>query len=284
MAGSAEVSVFAKVGAPGDGYLPGLDVLRCALTDERFLRAHDTELVSLRVGQDSPGLSAGLPDVDPAGPERKKAVNLLIAVRGAAGEVKMQAVLDRLGVGDWHEAHADKRVLAGPDDDLVLALGKNLPAKRLRPEPGQAGQIVSVNDDVVQSHGHVASMRGALVQVDFSGPTGGVILHWNGKAWQNASRNAATSAATYLHGVSATSASNAWVVGCVCGTSPGGFVLGHWNGSSCKAHAGPAPGGGQRGYRGGRGVGQERLGGGQHFFRVVILRWNGTSWKGIRWT
>jgi len=62
---------------------------RCrASLDERFLRAHDSELVSLRVGQDSPGLSAGLADVDPARPEHAKAVNLLIAIRGAAGQVK----------------------------------------------------------------------------------------------------------------------------------------------------------------------------------------------------
>jgi hypothetical protein len=68
-----------------------------ALTDKSFLRAHHAELVALRIGQDSPGLSATLADVDPAGPEREKAVNLLIAVRGAAGEIKMHAVLDRLG-------------------------------------------------------------------------------------------------------------------------------------------------------------------------------------------
>src|SRR6266581_4925717 len=77
-----------------------------ALTDERFLRAHHAELVALRVGQDSPGLSAGLPDVDPARPECKKAINLLSAIPGAAGEVKMHAVLDGLGIGDRHEAEA----------------------------------------------------------------------------------------------------------------------------------------------------------------------------------
>ena len=44
--------------------------------------------------------------------------------------------------------------------DRLLALGEDLPAERLRPEPGQAGQIVSVDDDVVESDGHVASMRG----------------------------------------------------------------------------------------------------------------------------
>src|SRR5262249_37829082 len=43
-----------------------------ALPGELFLRAHDTELVSLRVGQNGPGLSAGLPDVDLACPERKQ--------------------------------------------------------------------------------------------------------------------------------------------------------------------------------------------------------------------
>src|SRR4029077_7128395 len=47
-------------------------------------------------------------------------------------------------------------------DDLVLALGQDLPAKRLCPEPGQAGQVVSVNDDVVESDRHVDSMRGTM--------------------------------------------------------------------------------------------------------------------------
>ena len=128
--------------------------------DESFLRAHYAELVSLRIGKDGPGLSAGLPDVDSARSERKKAVNFLIAVHGAAGEVKMHEVLDRLGIGNRHEAHAGRRVLVGPDDDLVLARGENLPAERLRPEAGQARQIVRVNDDVMESNGHVDSMRG----------------------------------------------------------------------------------------------------------------------------
>jgi hypothetical protein len=98
--------------------------------------------------------------VDPACPERQKAVDLLVAVCGAGGQVEMHAVLDRLGIGDRHEAYADRRVLVGPDDDLVLALGQHLPAKRLRPEPRQAGQIMSVHDDVVESDGHADSMHG----------------------------------------------------------------------------------------------------------------------------
>jgi hypothetical protein len=134
----------------------------CVLTDECFLRAHNTELITFGVGEDSPGLGAGLSDVYPARPERKKTVNLLIAIGGVAGEVNMHAILDRLGVVDRHEAHADGRVLVGSDNDLILALAQYLPAKRLRPEPGQARQIMSINDDVVQSYWHVASMRRAL--------------------------------------------------------------------------------------------------------------------------
>ena len=57
------------------------------------------------------------------------------------------------------------RVLVSPDDDLVLPFGENLPAGRLGPEPGQAGQIVSVNDDVVESDGHAGSMRGTLDRI-----------------------------------------------------------------------------------------------------------------------
>lgn len=110
---------------------------------ERRAPGYGRELGPVGVGQDSPGLFAGPPDVDSTRPEREEAVDLLIAVRGAAGEVQMHAVLNRLGVGDRHEADAEGCVLVDPDDDLVLALGENLPAKRLGPEPGQAGQIAN---------------------------------------------------------------------------------------------------------------------------------------------
>jgi hypothetical protein len=44
--------------------------------------------------------------------------------------------------------------LVSPDDDLALTLGQDLPAQCLRPEPGQPGQVVSVNDDVMESDRH----------------------------------------------------------------------------------------------------------------------------------
>jgi hypothetical protein len=83
---------------------------RSVLTDERLLRAHDAELVYLKIGQDGTGFSAGLPDVGPARPEGKKAVDLLLAVGGAAGQVELHAVLDHLAIGDWQEAPVGRRV------------------------------------------------------------------------------------------------------------------------------------------------------------------------------
>lgn len=80
----------------------------------------------------------------------------------------MDAIFDRLGLGDRHEAHADGRILFDPDNDLVLPLGQDFPAKRVRPELGQAVQIVSINDDVVESDRHVASMRGTLSRIPHS--------------------------------------------------------------------------------------------------------------------
>jgi hypothetical protein len=62
------------------------------------------ELVSLGIGQYSPGLCAGLTDVDPACPQRDKPLNLLVAVLGAAGQIEVHAVLDRLQAGNRHEA------------------------------------------------------------------------------------------------------------------------------------------------------------------------------------
>jgi hypothetical protein len=57
----------------------------------------DAELVSLRIGQDSPGLSVGLADAGPARPEGEKAVDLLIAVRGVAVRSRCTWFLTVLG-------------------------------------------------------------------------------------------------------------------------------------------------------------------------------------------
>jgi len=77
------------------------------------------------------------------GPRREKLLDLLVAVLPAAGQVEVHAVLHRLRIGDRHEAHADGHALVGPDADVVLTLGQDLPTGCLRPELGQPRQVVS---------------------------------------------------------------------------------------------------------------------------------------------
>ena len=135
--------------------LTGRDpTLNWSSSDERLFRADHAELVALRVGQYNPGLCASLPDVDPAGSESQEALDLLVAILGAGGHVEVHAVLDGLWIGDRHKAHSDGRILVGTDDDLAFTLGRDLPAERLGPEPGQRRQVVGVNDDVVKSDRH----------------------------------------------------------------------------------------------------------------------------------
>jgi hypothetical protein len=115
-------------------------------------------LPSGRPGQSrTPRQSARCP---PGAPQRERLLNLLFAVLSAAGQAEVHPVLDRLGIGGRHEAHAGRRVLAGPDDDLALTPGQDLPAGCLGPEPGQSGQVVSASDDVMTSSRHAVGMHG----------------------------------------------------------------------------------------------------------------------------
>jgi hypothetical protein len=57
-------------------HLPVPGDLPAILVDEGPLGAHHAELVALRVGQDGPGLGAGLADVHPPSTKGKDAVDL----------------------------------------------------------------------------------------------------------------------------------------------------------------------------------------------------------------
>ena len=61
-------------------------------------------------------------------PERKNAVDLLIAVRGATGEVKMHPVLDLSRVGDRHEAHP-----AGAFSPVPVTISFSRPDRTFQP-------------------------------------------------------------------------------------------------------------------------------------------------------
>ena len=116
---------------------PATGPIAVPLADERCLRAYHAEFVSLGVGQHRPRLLAGLADVDATGAEGQETLNLCVAIPGTRGEIEVNPVLDCLGIGHGHEAHADGRVLSRADNDLALTLRQNHPVERPGPEPGK---------------------------------------------------------------------------------------------------------------------------------------------------
>jgi alpha-tubulin suppressor-like RCC1 family protein len=110
-----------------------------------------------------------------------------------------------------------------------------------------------------------------------------LILHWNGSAWKRVPSPAPAKVGA-LTGVTATSARNAWTVGCAgyCfgpGATPGTLIL-HWNGTTWKRIPSPSPAGGSllsgitaTSARDAWAVGTTRTSS-----STLTLRWHGTSW------
>jgi len=68
-----------------------------------------------------------------------------------------------------------------------------------------------------------------------------LILHWNGTAWAQQPSGAPSSGTSYLQGVTATSASNAWAVGYVFTSAGRQSLILHWNGSTWAQVPNPNP-------------------------------------------
>lgn len=151
------------------------------------------------------------------------------------------------------------------------------------PSPGTATSLSAVAAASAKSAWAVGCTADCFIS---SATPQTVILHWNGSAWkQAASPSGGTTGA--LTGVAATSAGNAWVVGCTghCfgpDASPGTLVA-HWNGTSWSRVSAPSPAGGSllsavAARPGGTAwaVGYTRRSG-----KTLILRWTGTSWSRV---
>jgi hypothetical protein len=98
---------------------------------------------------------------------------------------------------------------------------------------------------------------------------GGLILHWNGRAWRRV--RIPVIAGGFLSGVAATSATNAWAVG---SGSVGGLIL-HWNGRVWKRVR-------IRVIAGLGGVAATSASNAWAVGGGVILHWNGRVWRRVR--
>jgi hypothetical protein len=70
-----------------------------------------------------------------------------------------------------------------------------------------------------------------------------MILHWNGSSWKQVTSPNPGSSGTFLYGVRATSASNAWAAGVAYNGTADKTLLVHWDGTSWKQVKSPNPGG-----------------------------------------
>lgn len=117
-----------------------------------------------------------------------------------------------------------------------------------------------------------------------------VILKWNGRSWTRVKSPSPGFGGTYLNGVTATSARNAWAVGSVygCGCGPDGPTILHWNGTTWKSVHAPNP-------TGNAGLSAVAASSARTAFAVggfpqkahypdldsFVIRWNGKTWKKV---
>jgi len=113
-----------------------------------------------------------------------------------------------------------------------------------------------------------------------------VILHWNGTAWTQVPSPAQARIGA-LNGVTATSASNVWAVGCA-GHCFGPMattrtMIVHWNGTAWKYVASPSPASNSvlAAVTATSASNTWAVGYTRNRYRTLIERWNGTAWKQV---
>jgi len=126
----------------------------------------------------------------------------------------------------------------GTNGTMTLILRWNGTAwKRVSsPSPGASRGLFSVAATSASNAWAVGDV------VNSGSPATGLILHWNGKAWGRvpSPMPPAGQFGNGLAGVAATSAANAWAVGCTDGCPVGGTpVIERWNGTAWKQVAPP---------------------------------------------
>lgn len=119
---------------------------------------------------------------------------------------------------------------------LILRWNGTVWAQVPSPGPGASSGLFSVAATSASNAWAVGEFAGS------TSPATGLILHWNGIAWGRVPSPLPTFGqfGNGLAGVAATSAANAWAVGCTDGCPVGGTpVIERWNGTAWKQVAPP---------------------------------------------
>jgi hypothetical protein len=137
-------------------------------------------------------------------------------------------------VGSYHAGMG-----TGGAQTLILHWNGAVWTQVASPDPGSAENILT---------GVAAVSATNIWAVGFTFNTGSsaeqtLILHWNGTVWQQVASPGPSSAGSFLQGVAATSASNAWAVGFSSDTDngPDHTLTFHWNGTAWQRVKSPDP-------------------------------------------
>jgi hypothetical protein len=206
-----------------------------------------------------------------------------------AARIPAHAFLDAVAATSASNAWAVGQIVTNSTRTLILHWNGRIWAQV--PSPTPAGKNQGALLASVAAVSATDAWAVGAIESDFAGPQRGLILRWNGKTWRVTSSKAAASLTSQLTGVAATSARNAWAIGCPCAGGPDGVVIVHWNGSSWSRAAIPVPFPefGSAGLavaaasaRAAWATGETCGPACQHGTAKpasLILRWNGTAWR-----
>jgi hypothetical protein len=154
------------------------------------------------------------------------------------------------------------------------------------PNPGTNDQLAAVTATSANNAWAVGETQNIV-----TGTTGILILHWNGKTWTQVPGPAGAAGIPFQGGgVTATSASNAWIAGTAITQSAGvdsnRTMILHWNGKAWSRVPSPSPAGGSlesvtaasAGSAWAVGSANTPSGFGSE---TLILHWNGKAWSRI---
>jgi hypothetical protein len=158
---------------------------------------------------------------------------------------------------------------AGTSDSLVLRWNGTAWTKVPSPNPGYSADLAGVAATSASNAWAVGDYH------NIATATKTLFLRWNGTAWTKVpSPNPAGSTDSYLYGVAATSASNAWAVGYYYTGGVRKTLILRWNGTAWTIVPGPYT-------RGLSGVAATSASNAWAVGGRWILHWNGTAWTRV---
>ena len=132
---------------------------------ESCARLDYAELVALRIGQHYVRCLRALADVQVRTAELQGFRDgPLLVLEGRTGEIEMHLVRTDLERSGPEEVNLEASVVARQENDAIVRVVDQVPAKNTRPEYPQAERVVCIDTERMQAGGHAADLRTTLTR------------------------------------------------------------------------------------------------------------------------